>query len=62
MKVQRNTLQTSIRVPEEVWKALRALAERRALAEGGRPNVSGIVVQLVERETARQADEQERAG
>jgi hypothetical protein len=47
---------TTIRVPERIWTALRALAEQRALAEGGRPSVAALVVDLVEAEQRRRRE------
>lgn len=48
------TIATTIRVPGRIWSALRQLAEQRALAGTGRPNVSAVVAELVEAETKRQ--------
>ena len=36
-------------VPERIWLMLRALAEARAIEEGGRPNASAIVAELVQK-------------
>jgi hypothetical protein len=47
------TIRTSVTVPEHVWRLLRALAEHRALAKGGKPNASAIVSELIERESRR---------
>ena len=47
------SVRTTIVVPERIWQALRQLAEHRALADGGRPSASAIVVELVKREAAR---------
>jgi predicted DNA-binding protein len=49
----KEAMQTTIRVRPEIWQALRMLAERRALRQGGRPSASAIVTELVEREAAR---------
>lgn len=43
------SIATTIRVPERIWRALRALSERRALENGGRPSMSATVAELVER-------------
>jgi predicted DNA-binding ribbon-helix-helix protein len=47
------TIATTIRVPERVWRMLRALAEARSLADGGKPSVSAVITALTE-EKARQ--------
>jgi hypothetical protein len=47
------TIATTIRVPGRVWSALRQIAEQRALADGGRPSLSAVVAELVEREVSR---------
>jgi hypothetical protein len=39
---------TSVRVPKRVWAMLRALSEAKALEVGGRPSVSGVIVELAE--------------
>ena len=39
---------TSVRVPQRIWRLLRALSETRALEVGGRPSVSGLLVDLAE--------------
>ena len=46
---------TTIRLPTETWRRLRALAEREALERGGRPSVSAVISRLVEREASRAA-------
>lgn len=38
---------TTVRIPQETWQQLRHLAEQKAMLEGGRPSVSGVVVDLV---------------
>jgi len=44
---------TTVRVRPDVWRALRRLAETRALADGGKPSVSGAITALVEAEERR---------
>lgn len=46
---------TTIRLSPKAWTILRAMANARAIAEGGRPNAGAVVEQLVEAEAARQA-------
>ena len=46
-------IRTSVVVPKRVWLMLRQLAEDRAVEEGGKPNASAIVAELVERESRR---------
>lgn len=46
-------IRTSIVVPERIWLMLRGLAEARAIEEGGKPNGSQVVADLVERESRR---------
>lgn len=46
---------TTITVTPQVWQLLRGLVERRTIDEGGRPNASAILSELVEAEAARQA-------
>ena len=38
---------TTMRLPRETWLHLRHLAEEKAMHDGGRPSVSGIVTALV---------------
>jgi hypothetical protein len=38
---------TTMRIPQETWQRLRHLAEEKAMHDGGRPSVSGIVTDLV---------------
>jgi hypothetical protein len=45
---------TTIAIPRNIWRLLRALAEQRAVVDGGRASVSGIVVSLAVAEAARQ--------
>jgi hypothetical protein len=40
---------TAIHIPQATWDLLRRVAYKRALAGGGRPSVSAIVTELVER-------------
>ena len=49
-------IRTSVTVPESVWRLLRGLAEKRALREGGKPNASAVVAELVERESTRETE------
>lgn len=42
------TIATTIRMPERIWLTLRQLAQQKALEAGGRPNVSAVVVAMVE--------------
>lgn len=44
---RRNSLQTTIRIDRETWRRLRALAEDRALREGGRPSASAVIEELI---------------
>ena len=43
----RPAIVTNIRIRPEIWQALRALAELRALRVGGRPSASAVVAELV---------------
>ena len=45
---QDEPITTTIRVPRRVWLMLRALAEDRALRDGGRANVSATIADLAE--------------
>jgi hypothetical protein len=45
-------VRTSIEVPVALWVKLRRLADERAAEEGGRPSVSGLVTEVLERELA----------
>ncbi len=38
---------TNVRLPVDVWHALRELAQERAEKMGGRPNASAILMELV---------------
>jgi hypothetical protein len=42
-------MKTTFRLRPEIWRKLRALAEARALREGGRPSANAVVEDLVER-------------
>ena len=46
-------MQTTIRIPERIWRALRALAEHKALEAGGRPSASAVIAELVDAAAAR---------
>ncbi len=41
------TIATNVRLPEQVWRQLRALAEERATRVGGRPSASAVLAELV---------------
>jgi hypothetical protein len=43
---------TAIHIPKQTWDLLRRVAYKRALATGGRPSVSALVAELVERHRA----------
>ncbi len=43
------TLTTAIVIPRSTWRLLRAVAFKRAQERGGRPSVSALVLELVER-------------
>ncbi len=43
------TLTTAIVIPRSTWRLLRAVAFMRAQEQGGRPSVSALVLELVER-------------
>jgi len=42
-------MQTTLRLRPEIWRKLRALAEAKALTEGGRPSANALVEDLVRR-------------
>ena len=42
------SMQTTVRIKQSTWRALRALSEARALEVGGRPSASAVVEELVE--------------
>ncbi len=42
-------LTTAIVIPRSTWRLLRAVAFKRAQEQGGRPSVSALVMELVER-------------
>jgi len=48
-----HVVETTIRLPESEWRALRALAERRAIAEGGRASASALIAHLIRQAAAR---------
>jgi hypothetical protein len=41
------TVAFTVKVPAEIWQALRRLSERRALEVGGRPSMSAAIATLV---------------
>ncbi len=43
------TLTTAIVIPRSTWRLLRAVAFKRAQEQGGRPSVSALGLELVER-------------
>ncbi len=43
------TLTTAIVIPRSTWRLLRAVAFKRAQEQGGRPSVSALVLELVDR-------------
>jgi hypothetical protein len=43
---------TTVRVSRRVWVMLRALAEARAIEEGGRASVSGVIAAMAEEKSA----------
>ncbi len=47
--VDRTHRTTGINLPSDVWELLNRVAFNRAKKYGGRPSVSGLLVQLVER-------------
>jgi predicted transcriptional regulator len=51
---------TTIRIPDETWRRLRALAARRQAAEGGRESASAVIAELVNREAAKRTKRGER--
>jgi hypothetical protein len=53
-------INTTVRIPEHIWEALRILAGQRALEQGGgRPSASAVVAELVQREAERRNKGQE---
>jgi len=49
-KDREGSLTTAIHLPRSTWNLLRAVAFQRAQKKGGRASVSGLIVELVEKE------------
>lgn len=49
---RREYLSTAIHLPKDLWVLLRNAAFRRAMKRGGRPSVSALLVDLIERHRA----------
>lgn len=48
---------TTIRLPTEVWEALRRLAQDRARLLGGRPSASGVIKDFIVTKTVAVRDD-----